>query len=87
MNLKPVVSTKSNIDTAERAEKIAAQHSMFWIGANVSELTERMEVPPGSLVYGSPAKIVSQLADKERTMIQSWAEKYCRIAANYRGAA
>jgi carbonic anhydrase/acetyltransferase-like protein (isoleucine patch superfamily) len=47
-------------------------------------LTEGMRVPPGSLVYGSPAKVVSSLADTERTQIRSWAEKYCRVAANHR---
>ena len=48
-------------------------------------LTEGLEVPPGSLVYGSPAKVVSRLAEKERQAIKSWAEKYCRVAASYRG--
>ena len=49
-------------------------------------LTEGLEVPPGSLVYGSPAKVVSRLGEKERLAIKSWAEKYCRLMANYRGA-
>lgn len=49
-------------------------------------LTEGLEVPPGSLVYGSPAKVVSRLGEKERLAIKSWAEKYCRLKANYRGA-
>ncbi len=49
-------------------------------------LTEGLAVPPGSLVYGSPAKVISTLGDKERHAIKSWAEKYCRIAATYRGA-
>lgn len=49
-------------------------------------LTEGFEVPPGSLVYGSPARVVSHLGEKERLVIKSWAEKYCRVAANYRGA-
>ncbi len=50
-------------------------------------LIEQLAVPPGSLVYGSPAKVISTLGDKERRAIKSWAEKYCRIAATYRGAA
>ena len=50
-------------------------------------LTEGLEVPPGSLVYGAPAKIISRLGDKERGQIKSWAEKYCRVAASYRGVA
>lgn len=49
-------------------------------------LTEGLVVPEGSLVYGSPAKVVSHLADQERSAIKSWAEKYCRIAGNYREA-
>jgi gamma-carbonic anhydrase len=50
-------------------------------------LTEGLEVPPGSLVYGSPAKVISRLGEKERHAIKGWAEKYCRVAASYRGAA
>jgi carbonic anhydrase/acetyltransferase-like protein (isoleucine patch superfamily) len=49
-------------------------------------LTEGLQVPPGSLVYGSPAKVISRLGEKERAAIKSWAEKYCRVAARYRGA-
>lgn len=50
-------------------------------------LTEGLQVPPGSLVYGSPAKVISRLGEQERRAIKSWAEKYCRLAASYRGAA
>jgi carbonic anhydrase/acetyltransferase-like protein (isoleucine patch superfamily) len=50
-------------------------------------LTEGLSVPPGSLVYGAPAKVISRLGEKERHAIKSWAEKYCRVAASYRGAA
>jgi carbonic anhydrase/acetyltransferase-like protein (isoleucine patch superfamily) len=46
-------------------------------------LTEGLRVPPGSLVYGAPAKVMSKLGDKERHEIKQWAEKYCRIAASY----
>jgi carbonic anhydrase/acetyltransferase-like protein (isoleucine patch superfamily) len=44
-------------------------------------LTEGLEVPPGSLVYGAPAKVISRLGEKERHEIKHWAEKYCRVAA------
>jgi carbonic anhydrase/acetyltransferase-like protein (isoleucine patch superfamily) len=47
-------------------------------------LTEGLEVPPGSLVYGAPARVISRLGEKERRRIKAWAEKYCRVAANYR---
>ncbi len=46
-------------------------------------LTEGLQVPAGSLVYGSPAKVVSALNIKERVKIKGWAEKYCRVAGNY----
>ena len=48
-------------------------------------LTEGLQVPAGSLVYGSPAKVISQLGVTERAKIKSWAEKYCRVAGNYLG--
>ncbi len=48
-------------------------------------LTEGLQVPPGSLVYGSPAKVTSQLGPTERAKIKGWAEKYCRVAGNYLG--
>ncbi|MSR65018.1 MAG: gamma carbonic anhydrase family protein [Verrucomicrobiae bacterium] len=46
-------------------------------------LTEGLEVPDGSLVYGSPAKIVSKIGEKERGEIRKWAEKYHKIASHY----
>jgi carbonic anhydrase/acetyltransferase-like protein (isoleucine patch superfamily) len=46
-------------------------------------LTEGLLVPPGSLVYGSPARVVSTLGPTERAKIRGWAEKYCRVAATY----
>ena len=46
-------------------------------------LTEGLLVPPGSLVYGTPAKVVSNLGATERAKIKGWAEKYCRVAATY----
>jgi carbonic anhydrase/acetyltransferase-like protein (isoleucine patch superfamily) len=48
-------------------------------------LTEGLQVPPGSLVYGAPAKVVSSLGQTERAKIKGWAEKYCRVAADYLG--
>ncbi len=46
-------------------------------------LTEGLVVPPGSLVYGAPAKVISQLGETERRRIKVWAEEYCRVAAHY----
>lgn len=46
-------------------------------------LTQDMVVPPGSLVYGSPAKVVSALGSKERAQLRRYAEEYCELAARY----
>src|SRR5207244_3592064 len=50
------------------------------IGANAL-VTQDTEVPPGSLVLGSPAKIVRSLSADERQSLKSWAEKYVGNAA------
>jgi carbonic anhydrase/acetyltransferase-like protein (isoleucine patch superfamily) len=50
------------------------------IGAN-SLVTAGSKIPPGSLVLGSPAKIVRKLTPKERAKLKTWAEKYVRYAA------
>lgn len=47
-------------------------------------LTEGLKVPPGSLVYGAPAKVVSSLDLHEQATIRRWAEKYVGVAARYR---
>ncbi|HWI58727.1 MAG TPA: gamma carbonic anhydrase family protein [Bacillota bacterium] len=46
-------------------------------------VTQGMQVPPGSLVLGAPAKVVRALTPKERAGIKSLAEKYARSAAYY----
>jgi carbonic anhydrase/acetyltransferase-like protein (isoleucine patch superfamily) len=50
------------------------------IGANAL-VTSGTQIPPGSLVLGSPAKVVRQLAPAERSDLKGWAEKYVRYAA------
>ena len=45
------------------------------IGANAL-VTGGMEVPPGSLVLGSPGKVVRTLSMKEQKGVKHWAEKY-----------
>jgi carbonic anhydrase/acetyltransferase-like protein (isoleucine patch superfamily) len=50
------------------------------IGAR-SLVTQRMQIPPGSLVMGSPAKIVRALTPDERVGLKHWAEKYVANAA------
>ena len=50
------------------------------IGANAL-VPQHTEVPPGSLVLGSPGKIVRSLTDHERRSLKSWAGKYVVNAA------
>jgi carbonic anhydrase/acetyltransferase-like protein (isoleucine patch superfamily) len=50
------------------------------IGAR-SLVTQRMQIPPGSLVMGSPAKVVRALTPEERAGLKHWADKYVANAA------
>jgi len=50
------------------------------IGAN-SLVTVGSKIPAGSLVLGSPAKVVRKLTSKERAKLKTWAQKYVRYAA------
>jgi len=43
-----------------------------------------MRIPPGSLVMGSPGRIVRELNADERDSIRLWAEKYIRVAEEHR---
>ncbi|HXT39224.1 MAG TPA: gamma carbonic anhydrase family protein [Candidatus Angelobacter sp.] len=43
-------------------------------------VTQRTVVPPGSLVVGSPAKVVRPLTDRERAELRISAEKYAKNA-------
>lgn len=40
-------------------------------------------IPPGSLVLGSPAKVVKTLSLEEQSKIKYWAEKYVRGSRKY----
>lgn len=44
-------------------------------------VTQRTVIPPGSMVLGSPAKVVRALTPEERAGLKYWAEKYARNAA------
>jgi carbonic anhydrase/acetyltransferase-like protein (isoleucine patch superfamily) len=44
-------------------------------------VTQNVKIPAGSLVLGSPAKIVRALTDEERAGLKFWAEKYSANAA------
>ncbi len=49
------------------------------VGAN-SLVPQRFECPPGSMVYGSPAKVVRPLKPEEQAGLKKWAEKYVQVA-------
>ena len=44
-------------------------------------VTPDTKIPAGSLVLGSPAKVVRQLTPEERAKLKGWAEKYVHYAA------
>jgi carbonic anhydrase/acetyltransferase-like protein (isoleucine patch superfamily) len=49
------------------------------VGAN-SLVPQGFRCPPGSLVYGSPARVVRPLSDAEQRSIRHWAVKYVGVA-------
>lgn len=49
------------------------------VGAN-SLVTQRFVAPPGSMILGSPAKVVRTLTAEEQAGIRRWAEKYIAVA-------
>lgn len=49
------------------------------IGANAL-VPQGMQVPPRSMVYGSPAKVVRPLREAEVAGLKPWAEKYVQVA-------
>lgn len=49
------------------------------VGAN-SLVTQRFVAPPGSMILGSPAKVVRALTAEEQSGIRRWAEKYVAVA-------
>jgi gamma-carbonic anhydrase len=59
---------------------VIGEQSLVGAGALV---TPRTQIPPGSLVLGSPAKVVRELSLEERAELKTIAEKYVRLAAYY----
>jgi carbonic anhydrase/acetyltransferase-like protein (isoleucine patch superfamily) len=53
------------------------------VGANTL-VTSGMKIPPGSLVLGSPAKIVKQLAIDQQKDIARWAWSYVETSKHFR---
>jgi carbonic anhydrase/acetyltransferase-like protein (isoleucine patch superfamily) len=54
---------------------VVGERSIIGAGALVTKGTI---IPPGSLVLGSPAKVVRTLSDEEQANVKYWAEKYVR---------
>jgi carbonic anhydrase/acetyltransferase-like protein (isoleucine patch superfamily) len=52
------------------------------IGANAT-VTPRTDIPPGSLVLGSPAKVVRTLSAEEQAGVRGWAERYVKLSRVY----
>ena len=52
------------------------------IGANAT-VKQGMDVPPGSLVLGTPAKIVRTLSEAEQDEVKMWALRYVRLSRGY----
>ena len=50
------------------------------VGANTL-VTQRFIAPPGSMILGSPAKVVRPLSADEQHSLRPWAEKYVVVAA------
>ena len=50
------------------------------VGANAL-VTQYTQIPPGSMVLGSPAKIVRTLNTEERALLKKWSEHYVENAA------
>ena len=53
------------------------------VGAG-SLVTKGTKIPPGSLVLGSPARVLRALTDEERIALRESAEKYIQVAAAHK---
>jgi carbonic anhydrase/acetyltransferase-like protein (isoleucine patch superfamily) len=53
------------------------------VGANAL-VKAGMCIPPGSMVLGSPAKVVRSLSEEEQESLREWASRYVRLAEAYR---
>jgi len=74
-------------------EVLVGMRSIILDGAQIGDqsivgagalVTQQMQVPPGSLVLGAPAKIVRALSAEERDALKGWAEKYVQVAGFHR---
>ena len=46
-------------------------------------ITMGTKIPPGSLVLGSPARVVRELSSKEKASVKGWAENYVQLSRRY----
>lgn len=46
-------------------------------------VTQNQKIPPGSMVLGSPAKVVRPLTEEEQDGIQAWAARYVDLIPHY----
>ena len=46
-------------------------------------VTMGTKVPEGSLVLGSPARVVRQLSLEEQASVKGWAENYVQLSRRY----
>lgn len=47
-------------------------------------VTKGLQVPPGSMVMGMPAKVIRELSQDERNGLRYWADKYVQVAAAHK---
>ncbi|MBC8127476.1 MAG: gamma carbonic anhydrase family protein [Gloeobacteraceae cyanobacterium ES-bin-144] len=59
---------------------VIGERSIVGAGALVTGGTH---IPPGSLVLGSPAKVVRALSLEEQSKVRDWALKYVVLSRNY----
>jgi len=48
-------------------------------------VTQRFTAPPGSMILGSPARVVRALTADEQRGLRGWAEKYIQVARAHAG--
>lgn len=46
-------------------------------------ITQGKKIPSGSMVLGSPAKVVRELSAEEQNGLREWAERYVRLIPHY----
>jgi carbonic anhydrase/acetyltransferase-like protein (isoleucine patch superfamily) len=57
---------------------VVGARSIVGAGAVV---TPKTVIPPGSLVVGTPAKVIRSLSEEEQRGLRGWAEKYVVVSA------